>query len=514
MMEAEQPPTNEMEPRERRKRIIIFCLCLMGAFRVFAFNAAFPLFNNVDEDAHFDLVYKYSQGHLPCSWSEKFSRESSELIMLYGTWEYLEPEESPEDSAYQPLWKLPNARETSLFSEGLVKKQRYKNHEMGAFPIYYLVAGLWYRVEQLFGLGEGDLIYSIRFLNVPLFTLLVWFSYLFARALFPEKDFQQIGLPLIVAFFPQDVFYSINSDALSPLLFAMSFFLLLQLHFESKSYRYHLLTGLVVSATVLTKISNVTVLALLCIIIVLKIRRLAGEKKVKAYFPRLITLLAAATIPVVIWLTRNYVVLGDVTGSADKIAQLGWSLKPLSKLWDHPILTPRGLLFFLTELTKTFWRGEIVWHLERIASKSADIFYIISTAFFILASALCIILNIGKANKQYRFVLAISFCVLILSVLMLAVLSMLYDFGKSWYPSQKLPYFVSGRLISGVLLPFLLIYIDGLERIFWWLKGRVNLLIILAIIAIGITLSELSVTSKVFKSPCNWFHMEKYRESF
>ena len=64
--------------------------------------------------------------------------------------------------------------------------------------------------------------------------------------------------------------------------------------------------------------------------------------------------------------------------------------------------------------------------------------------------------------------------------------------------------FVSGRLISCVLLPFLLIYIDGLERIFRRLGERVALLAIVAIV-IGITLSELWLTREVFASPYNWF---------
>ena len=43
-----------------RERTVIFILCALAGIRIFLFNAAFPPFNNVDEEHHFDIVYKYS----------------------------------------------------------------------------------------------------------------------------------------------------------------------------------------------------------------------------------------------------------------------------------------------------------------------------------------------------------------------------------------------------------------------------------------------------------------------
>ncbi len=100
-----------------------------------------------------------------------------------------------------------------------------------------------------------------------------------------------------------------------------------------------------------------------------------------------------------------------------------------------------------------------------------------------------------------------SFCVIIVSVLFLAVLSIIYDFGKCHYPSRELPYFVSGRLILGVLLPFLVIYLDGLERVCYRLSKKINPLIVLVIIVALITYSELALTINVFASQYNWFHL-------
>jgi hypothetical protein len=132
----------------------------------------------------------------------------------------------------------------------------------------------------------------------------------------------------------------------------------------------------------------------------------------------------------------------------------------------------------------------------------------VSSAVFITACCFGIILRKDKTNERCRFVLVMSFLVVGISVLFLAFLSTVYDFNGCKYPSWERPYFVSGRLIAGVLLPFMLIYIDGLERIFRRM-GKWAMLAAIVVIVIGITLSELWVTigAGVFSSPYNWFHL-------
>jgi hypothetical protein len=499
---------NNINPQSSHEYITIVVICIIVACRIFIFNAAFPPFNNIDEREHFDVVYKYSSGRLPSAEAKNFNRESAEIIFLYGTPEYVcKAEQFPESSFPKPSWTIPNIQESMEVVKSLSALQNRENHETSSFPVYYIVAGIWYRVGKSLGMTGGYLLYWIRFLNVPLFTVLVWFSYRLGRMFYSKSALQRIGLPLLVAFFPQDMFYSINSDAISSLLFAISFFLLLQIYFENKSTHYCLLTGLTVAATLLVKISNVAVLALLCVIIVLKVRKLFGEERIKEYMPRLIILLTATAIPVGIWLTRNYLVFGDIMGTAEKIKHLEWTVKPLSKLFDHPIFTIKGMFYFLTELTKTFWRGEIVWHLEPMSWWGTDLFYIVSSAVFIVACGTGIILKRDKTNQKYRFVLVMSFLVVGVSVMFLAFVSILYDFNGCWYPSRDKPYLVSGRLIIGALLPFLLIYNDGLNNIFQRLGRRAVLLVIVVFVSV-ITLSELWLNAGIFSSSYNWFHLK------
>ncbi|MGA2679984.1 MAG: hypothetical protein ABSF37_11905, partial [Sedimentisphaerales bacterium] len=156
-----------------------------------------------------------------------------------------------------------------------------------------------------------------------------------------------------------------------------------------------------------------------------------------------------------------YILFGDAVGAAASIKARTWTIKPLSEMFNHPILTPSGFIYFISDLTKTFWRGEFIWHAKIIASAFMDGFYVISSTVFLFA----IILDKGRSDRSCRTALAGSLFVVIISIAFLAFMSMRYDFGTCFYPSVDKPYFTSGRLIAGVILPFLFLYIDGLHRI-------------------------------------------------
>jgi hypothetical protein len=155
-VETENRHNNEMTPQRGCNRDIILLLCIIAACRIFLFNAAFPLFNNVDEQAHFDLVYKYSKGHLPRAGGETFSRGAAELILLYGTPEYLsKAKQFPKGLSPKPLWTYPNIRESREFAKAMAVWQNLKNHETASFPVYYIVAGIWCNVGRALGMTGG-----------------------------------------------------------------------------------------------------------------------------------------------------------------------------------------------------------------------------------------------------------------------------------------------------------------------------------------------------------------------
>jgi hypothetical protein len=472
----------------RYERLIIAGLCLAAAIRVFVFSAAFPFFNNVDEVDHFDLVFKYSRGHLPSAPLEKFDPQAAKIIGENGSFEYL----------YVSPVLLENRNDVVFYYT------QVDNHETGAWPAYYFLAGLWCRLGESLAITGTELLYWIRFLNVPLMAVFVWLSWLASRRFFRDNFQERIAIPLIAAFFPQDIFYAITGDVLSPVVFAAAFFMLLEIGLSEKLWKYHLAAGLIVAAAFLTKASNIAIMLFAALVILIKIIRAYRQKQIKQYLPALIAFAFAATVPVAIWLGRNYILFGDAVGTAALAKLLTWTIKPLSEMFNHPIFTPSGFIYFISELTKTFWRGEFVWHNKLIASAFMDEFYAISSAVFLFA----LILDKTRSDRFCRTVLAGSLFVVVVSVVFLAFMSTRYNFGTCLYPSVDKPYFTSGRLIAGVILPFLFLYINGLYRILFKLRCASALLFAVGIIVAAITISEIVINWPVFASPYNWFHLK------
>ena len=70
---------------------------------------------------------------------------------------------------------------------------------------------------------------------MPLFAILVWVVYLAAVRYYNDDVEMRISLVVLAAFYPQDIFYSINSAAVSPLFFTVSLLMLIDIYYENKS---------------------------------------------------------------------------------------------------------------------------------------------------------------------------------------------------------------------------------------------------------------------------------------
>ena len=131
------------------------------------------------------------------------------------------------------------------------------NFESSQPPLYYALAGLWWWIGKQIGLVGIQSLYCIRFLNAALMAIVVWLGYVAARTIAPERLDLRIGVPLLVAFIPQNVFYAMNNDVLSPLCFGVLFLCVLQwLRTDAPSLSLGALSGLAMAATCLTKLSN------------------------------------------------------------------------------------------------------------------------------------------------------------------------------------------------------------------------------------------------------------------
>lgn len=504
----------------RRERTVLTALCVLAAARIFVFSAAFPVFNNVDEKAHFDVVQKHAAGNLPTQCGPPYEKVSRDLVATYSSPEFLfAPADYPDRSIPPPLWKRPQPEASVLIGRASEFMRSFTNKESCSPPFYYAVAALWQRLGQSLGASGGIAIYWLRFLNVPNMIALVLLAYAFTRRFFANDPFLRLSAPALVAFVPQDAFYSINGDVLSALVFGLALYLLIRILREETGYGTRVLAGLLVSAALLTKISN-WVLAPLAAAMALRplVRTLkrGPSGATTSEVLKTAAFAAAAALPVVAWVVRNNRIAGDPFAIEEKTRGLGWTVKPLLDRFDNPIFTPAGCADFLAGTLRTFWRGEFVWHREDLAIGAMDAVYVGTSAVFLLAWGLAWLRGrrAGRndthqpktidARRTAEVVCALSIG---LFVVFFVWASVRYDYGTCPYPSRDRPYLRSGRLMLGALIPFVVVYLSGLRV----LLSRVRIaaapfVLVLALIA-AMTATEIALTAPVLASAYNWFHL-------
>jgi Predicted membrane protein (DUF2142) len=489
----------------RSERLLISFLCVAAALRVFIYSAAFPFFSNIDEDLHFDLVTQYSHRQVPRHF-DRLDEETLNWIVPYASPEFLfRPERFPGRKFPSPLWKEPWAKAEPEIAVTRAAWSGEINFESSQPPLYYALASAWWWIGRHIGLVGIRSLYWLRFLNVPLIVIMVWLAYVAARTIAPQQVDLRIGVPLLLAFLPQNVFYAMNNDVLSPLCFGALFLCVLQwLRTDVPTVLLGALTGLAIAATYLAKLSNIPLIAVALAIVVVRfwslIRQTRGTR-----FLTLGALIFCAAIPIGSWMLWTKLHFGDVTGSTAKIGLLGWTRKPLGDWWHHPIFTPRGLRVFWSDLIASFWRGEVNWHGQPLRWPAADGFYAISSLLFVSAAGVGLRRQAGLTVFQ-RQAIGSAVLIFLAGVAFLALLSIQFDFGNCINPSRAHPYFTSGRLLTGALIPFAIAYVYGVV----WLCARINAalpLVVLGTVVVFVVASEIWVNRVVFVSQHNWFHL-------
>lgn len=501
-----EPADNPAVANERK---IIFLLGLLAAVHVFVFSAAFPFFNNVDEQIHFDLAVKYSQGHVPRA-LEPVSDNAVNYIVLYSASEYVvNPTNYPDGQFPPPPWTQPLEKIRPALIVKTAAWQSVKNYEASQPPLYYMLAALWWDLGSFCGLHDGGLLYWLRFLNVIFIIALAWLGYIAARLVFPGRKFLQVGVPALVAFIPQTAFYSIQNDVLSPLCFGAAFIGLVKLlRAENPGVRLGIFTGLALAATFLTKISNLPLLAVSGLVVLFKAGQLAGAGKFRTAFPSLLALALCAGLPMAAWLGWCKFAFNDYSGTAAKIQFLGWTHKPFAEWWHHPLFTPHGFWVFLSGLMTTFWQGEFTWHRQPLALPAANLVYFAASILLVAIALLNFLPQFKNMAAPQRQALWFGFGCFAASILFLGFLSIIYDFHDCFYPSREHPYFTSGRLMLGALIPFLLLFTFGLDQLLNKFKfGDAAKFCVLAAIILFMLITEITTDWPVFSNPYNWFHM-------
>jgi hypothetical protein len=495
--------TQKTSPSFLRKSMehwLISFLCILATIHVLVFSAAFPFFNNVDEPYHFDLAVKYSRLDVPKG-AEYISGESLQYMVVFSTWEYL----YTNDSLSAPPWKQPMSQiQPVLLSRE--KRWRLTNYECPQPPLYYLLTGAWWRLCSALGFHDDFLLYLIRFLNVFFVVALVWLGWFAARLVFPENLFVRIAVPAFLALMPQTIFYSINNDVLSPLAFGIAFVCLVKFfQAEVPSLRLAMTTGMALTAVFLVKNSNLPLLAVSGVVVALKIWRLFKEGKLNVSLPPLVSLICCTILPAAAWMGWCKTYFGSFSGSGLTIQLVGWTLKPFSEWWHHPIFSPSGIWTYLSGQLGTFWQGEFLWHTQRLCLPGTDMLYTL-LSLVLLAAVVPLLLLHSNVTPVQRFALKLSLACFVAALGFYAWLSIIYDFHNCANPSTAHPYFREGRLMLGALIPFLLLLAGGMDRMLDRFGKPAKWYALAILISTMLTL-EIVTDWPVFSSQYNWFNM-------
>ena len=327
-------------------------------------------------------------------------------------------------------------------------------------------------------IDRDSMLYWIRFLNALIVAMIVWLGYVAASMVALPRADLRIGVPLLLAFLPQNIFYAMNNDVLSPVCFSVLFLCVLRwLRTNAPSFLFGVFTGLAIAATCLTKMSNVPAVAVAVVIIIARTAVII-RRAPRAGLIALSAIVLCAAIPIGSWMLWTMSHFGDLTGSTGKIALLGRTRKPFVDWWHHPIFTPRGLWIFWSDLIASFLRGEISWHGLALRWRVADGFYAISTLVFVAAASVHLRKQTGLTAFQRQAIgSAISdfhsgHC------LSGPETFIQFDFGNCINPSRAHPYFTSGRLLTGALIPFAIVYVYGVASVGGRFNARLGMVVL------------------------------------
>jgi hypothetical protein len=216
--------------------------------------------------------------------------------------------------------------------------------------------------------------------------------------------------------------------------------------------------------------------------------------------------LCCAELPVIAWIAWCKAHFGEATGSAVKTHYLGWTIKPFSQWWHHPLFSPSGLWTYLSGQLGTFWQGEIWWQGPPLCLPGTNNIYTVLSLISLAAALPSLLRRSLDAASGQRRALQLALVCFIAELSFFGLISIIYDFHKFHNPSREHPYFVAGRMMLGALIPFLFVFVYGLDRLLSRFGAITKFVTLIAMLTAMLTL-EIATDYPVFASPYNWFHL-------
>lgn len=485
-------------------------IAVAAALRVFVFAGAYPFFNPVDEYRHADVVHKYANGYRSGADDPRLDPEIAALMASWGSPEYVfEPER------FRPGLELPPPPVRDANPQRAAKVERLRqlyeareSVDAHGQPVYYWLASRVLLVSRAFGQDGIHALYTVRFANAVIAAALVVASGLLLRRTHPDDALVQLGVPLLVAFHPNDLWYGITNDAALPLLGGVAF-LLLALLPRRRSAALFAAAGALVAASILTKYTAVGLLAVAAVAAAFDVARSRDARGPR--IARWLLAFATALVPVGAWLLRNRFVVGNWSGEASKAEFMTMTPRPLAAWPDHPLFGVNGWSEFLSHLVANFWTGEFSWYGEALTRPWLDAAYSATTSAVLLIAVVA--LWHERSTAPERRVERLALVAVAAGVATLAGLSVVFDLETANFSTRwsEFPYFASGRLIAWILVPAALLLVRGVAfgcsvlPAAWSRPAAWSLLAALVVFA---TVTDAVLARPVFASGYNWFHLD------
>ena len=485
-----------------RDQVFIAVLCLAATLKILFFSVSLPFFP-LDEELHFDAIHKYANGYTRTAVLPGFDQETAEIIELYHSPQFLRVADPGKPFVPLSAWCRPS--EEHLPAELQFRTEAWrqlKNIEIDAPPAYYVMEAGWYKLGRLMDYSGMFLLYWLRSLSAISYGFFVLFSWMFVRECYPENKYLQISVPVFLVAFPQDCFLFMIPNSLCATFMALTLLLFAKLRKQpDRSPLFYLSTGVLAAVTALLSFGNFLVAIPVLVTAWFVIREGLGTPAERPRIVKTVAMMAAAALPMAAWFIHNHAVLGNWSGSKAKQEYLTWTVKPLSQIFHHPLFTFPGFGYFASTLSRNFWRGEVYW---AAAPRAAWI----DPLYLWLSLILCLIFLVHvfrskPATPDESFRNAVSITLVIGGVLFLMLISLPFDFGRCFYPSREHPYFVSGRLIIGALLPFLIMFLGGLQVLCGWISKRLNPLYVALPLAALVFVTETVLFYPIMSSRFN-----------
>lgn len=478
-----------------KKTITLFAI--LAFLHVMVFSALFPFYQITDEQCHLDLAIHYADQGVPTEYL-RFGKESSYYCALYNSLDLVSVQNV--DEKLKPDSVQFAAQDAKIW-------MTWTNHESGQPPLYYLYTGSLWRVFKAVGFKNAALPYAMRCGNGFLLAATVALAWLLSRMLFPKETFIRVAAAGIVACMPQSIYYSVSNDNLVGPAYGLAVYTLYRIWQSPKiSAGLGFGAGLSLAGAMLAKFTCLPLVGVAILFVWVKSWRLYRSNQLKYSLHGIGTMMVGFLVPMVAWLSWCKIHFQSWTGTGLKLQLLGWTPKPFGGWFHHPIYTIHGLLFFVCHNIATFWQGEARWHLELLRNPIVDSTYICVNIAVMLTVLIFLAFFRDRLTPLQEVNFKFTFAGIAGLGLFYAWLSVLFDFGGCWYPSKYQPFFTSGRLMLGILVPAVIMVAFAM-RIWLSKVGPRLAYLVLGLFLAGMLATEAAVDRPVYDSWYNIIHL-------